>query len=46
MEWRMVAITRRGDKADIRQIVGRDRVSGRKSATLLHASESPVNPKP
>ena len=42
----MVAITRRGDKADIRQIVGRDRVSGRKSATLLRVSESPVNPKP
>jgi len=46
MEGRMVAIARRGDKADIRQIVGRDRMSGRKSATLLHSPESPVNPKP
>ena len=42
----MVAITQWGDKADIRQIVGRDRMSGRKSATVLHSPESPVNPKP
>ena len=35
-----------GGKADIRQIVGRDRMSGRKSATLLHSPESSVNPKP
>ncbi len=40
----MVAITRWGDKADIRQIVGRDRMSGRKSATVLHSPKSPVNP--
>ncbi len=42
----MVAITQWGDKADIRQIVGRDRLRGRKSATLLRAQESLVNPKP
>ena len=33
MEWRMLAITCRCDKADIRQFVGQDWVSGRDSAT-------------
>ncbi len=37
MEWRMLAITWRCNKADIRQIVGRDRVSRRNSATSFGA---------
>jgi len=44
MEWRMVVITRQGDKADIRQIVGRDWAAWRKSAsrfgTLVAALKS------
>jgi hypothetical protein len=45
MEWRMVATPREGDKADIRQIVGRDRVCGRISATLLAALAAPWKPQ-
>ncbi|MCS4248820.1 hypothetical protein M2394_003139 [Pseudomonas sp. BIGb0164] len=35
MEWRMLAITCQGDKADIRHFVGQDWACGRKSATSL-----------
>lgn len=45
MEWRMVATPRDGDKADIRQIVGRDQVRGRISATLLAALAASWKPQ-
>jgi hypothetical protein len=40
----MLVITERGDKADIRQIVGRDGVSGRISAMLPVAPVGPREP--
>jgi len=39
MEGRMVVITWQGDKADIRQIVGRDWAARRKSASRFGSSE-------
>lgn len=44
MEWRMLAITGRGDKADIRQIVGRDRVAWRNFATSPKVCKAVVVP--
>ncbi len=45
MKWRMVVTTGQGDKADIRQIVGRDWVSGRISATSIGALKGASKPR-
>jgi len=44
MEWRMVAITQNRDKADIRQIVGRDSMSWRKTAAWQAAARHGLIP--